>query len=71
MYSLPLISHHLFVAALENEDRPGATEAADPSDFGPRSRPALALPLELVVEDRPLVDEAGRSLRLDPRPRGT
>jgi hypothetical protein len=71
MNSLPLISHHLFVAALENEDRPGVKSSPNPTAIGTRSRPAEVIPLELLTDDEAFLDTAVQPLRVGPSPRAT
>jgi hypothetical protein len=54
MYSLPFISHHLFVEAVASEARPHARPARH--DWPPLERtvPAAAIPVELIADRNPL-----------------
>lgn len=68
MNALPLISHHLFVAALENDSRPTGKLAADETAPPNQSRRARAIPLELVADVQRLSGAAARPLRASSSP---
>jgi hypothetical protein len=63
MYSLPFISHHLFVAAIGNEGR--VPEKPRPHERPPADLAgnALAVALEVVDGPRPVSSRGTRPLR--------
>ena len=64
MSSLPLISHHLFVAAIghQADSQPAQISAREPA-----SKPA-AISLEVLDWTEPLPERAARPLRVAPNP---
>ncbi len=71
MSSLPLISHHLFVAALGNE---GCAQEKRAGDQAPRievTDESKVIPLELIDFGEPMTAEATRLLRTSAAAWGT
>jgi hypothetical protein len=64
MISLPLISHHLYVAAIRHEDSPETQQQlpAQPTNV------AAAIPLELLEGAQALTELVARPLRASPVP---
>ncbi len=63
MTSLPLISHHLFVAAVENHDRALARPARAPFSRVAATRSARPVTFEVLADARSLPARATRPLR--------
>jgi hypothetical protein len=59
MSTLPLISHHLFVSAIGNEEA-ASGQAADQVNA---AEPASTIPLEVLDATKPLPPNATRPLR--------
>jgi hypothetical protein len=63
MNSLPLISHHLFVAAIGNEGRAHARPTRHDRPAGQPADPASAIALEVMDGRKPLPAGAARPLQ--------
>jgi hypothetical protein len=63
MNSLPLISHHLFVAAVGNEAPRQDKPMRNGRPFAGPARQVTEVPLELVDVREPVRDVAARALR--------
>jgi hypothetical protein len=68
MSSLPLISHHLFVEAVGQEETPKPRPARQERTSVLLKGIATALPLELLDPSEPLAAENARPLRTTPCP---
>jgi len=63
MNSLPLISHHLFVAAIGNEDRGHERPARRDRTFAGSDGGASAFALEVMDAPKPMAEDATRASR--------
>jgi hypothetical protein len=63
MSSLPSISHHLFVAAVGQDDRSVGKPLRQGSQSGPLEDPSQELPLEMLEAGQPLPAGVARPLR--------
>ena len=70
MNSLPLIHHHLFVAAIGNEDRPSPRPGRAEQRSVELDGPASALAWEVLDSDKPMPAGATRSLQVSVNPAG-
>ena len=64
MYSLPFISHHLFVEAVASEGRAHARPARHDRPAVELADPATVIPLELLEDRQPLPAGVTHPLRV-------
>jgi hypothetical protein len=64
MNSLPLISHHLYVAAIANERRVREMPTRRDRSFAEGAAPANAIALEVMDDRKPWLSNAARPLRV-------
>jgi hypothetical protein len=65
MNSLPLISHHLFVAAIGNEGRAHARPTRQERPSAGAAAPANAIALEVLDGRKPMLAVSGRPMRVE------
>jgi hypothetical protein len=65
MNSLPLISHHLFVAAIGNEDRAHARPTRQERPSAGAAAPAKAITLEVLDGRKPMPAGPARPMRVE------
>jgi hypothetical protein len=64
MSTLPFISHHLFVAAMDRQSSRKPSKMSSPEPAGSTS----AIPLEVVDWSEPATETSARPLRASPDP---